>query len=391
MDHMKILKRAWRILWSYKALWVFGIIVAITTSSGNSGSGARTGGGGGGGDNAFQFNPPPEIERELEQLGEALGEFFGGLFGEGAVGPVPGGIAGGIIALLIGLFCVGIILGIAFAIARYVSQNALILMVDDHEETGERRTVGKGFRMGWSRPAWRFFLIDLVIGIPVAVVVILLFAIAAAPLLLWITEVNALGILGTVATVGLGLIAILVTIVIAVVVGLLSKFARRAAALEDLGVFEAIRRGFDVLKADLGTVGMMWLIMVGVGIAQAIVTVPAALVSVAAGALFGGLFLLLGRVIAGLFTTGAVSWIFGAIVAVPVFLLTLIAPLGFLGGLFETFKSTVWTLSYRELTLVDTTVDETPALAPAVQKPPASEPPTPDATSEETGSPEKTD
>jgi hypothetical protein len=146
---------------------------------------------------------------------------------------------------------------------------------------------------------------------------------------------------------------------------------------------------------------MMWLIMVGVGIAQAIVTVPAALVSVAAGALFGGLFLLLGRVIAGLFTTGAVSWIFGAIVAVPVFLLTLIAPLGFLGGLFETFKSTVWTLSYRELTLVDTTADETPALAPPASEPPTSEPPTsepptsepptPDATSEETGSPEKTD
>ena len=33
MDHTKILKRAWAILWQYRVLWIFGIILAITASS----------------------------------------------------------------------------------------------------------------------------------------------------------------------------------------------------------------------------------------------------------------------------------------------------------------------------------------------------------------------
>ena len=32
MDHIKILKRAWEITWRYPALWVFGIILALTTA-----------------------------------------------------------------------------------------------------------------------------------------------------------------------------------------------------------------------------------------------------------------------------------------------------------------------------------------------------------------------
>jgi len=33
MDHMKVLKRAWQILWHYRALWIFGIILALTAPS----------------------------------------------------------------------------------------------------------------------------------------------------------------------------------------------------------------------------------------------------------------------------------------------------------------------------------------------------------------------
>ena len=46
MDPIKILKRAWKILWSYKALWIFGIILALTTSGSNfrfSGNNASSG------------------------------------------------------------------------------------------------------------------------------------------------------------------------------------------------------------------------------------------------------------------------------------------------------------------------------------------------------------
>ncbi len=46
MNHANVLKRAWEILWRYRALWIFGVIVALTATSGTSG---YWGGGGDGG------------------------------------------------------------------------------------------------------------------------------------------------------------------------------------------------------------------------------------------------------------------------------------------------------------------------------------------------------
>jgi len=48
--------------------------------------------------------------------------------------------------------------------------------------------------MGWSRSAFRLFLIKLVVSLPTAVAFILLFALALAPLLLWATDVEAAGV-----------------------------------------------------------------------------------------------------------------------------------------------------------------------------------------------------
>jgi len=90
----------------------------------------------------------------------------------------------------------------AATVAHYVAETALIRMVDDYEETGEKHSVRQGFRLGWSRTALRFFLIDLLIGLPVAVVFILLFALAFAPPLLWATDSTAAGVIGTVVTIG---------------------------------------------------------------------------------------------------------------------------------------------------------------------------------------------
>ncbi len=46
----KILKRAWHILWNYRVLWIFGILLAIT------GAGRGGGGNGGGGSSGYQGN-----------------------------------------------------------------------------------------------------------------------------------------------------------------------------------------------------------------------------------------------------------------------------------------------------------------------------------------------
>ena len=322
MDHLKVLKRAWEITWRYRVLWVFGIILALTTGGSTGRGGGSGGGGGNGGFPSFGDFSPPEIPPQVMSM----------LIGVG-----------------IGLACVIVILTIASVVARYVAETALIRMVDDYEETGEKRSVRQGFRLGWSRTALRLFLINLLIGLPTALAFILLFALALAPLLLWTTKNTAAGVVGTVATIGLSFLVILLAIVVGVVLSLLMRFFRRVCALEELGVIESIRQGFDFVRQHLKDVGIMWLIMVGLGLGWMIVMIPVTILLVVVGAMVGGFPALLVGGLASLPFEGAVPWILAAAVGIPIFILVVAVPGLFLGGLAEVFKSSVWTLTYREL------------------------------------------
>jgi hypothetical protein len=330
MDHFKVLKRAWEITWRYRALWVFGIILALTTSRG----------GRGGGNNGVQYT-----------FGSEDFPFRGGKFSIPEISrpQISSEVTGTLIAIGVGLACLVLLLIVVTVVARYVARTALIRMVDDHEETGEKRGVRQGFRMGWSRAAWRLFLIDLVVGVPLVLAFILLFLLALAPLLLWTTGSRPAGVVGTVATIGLFFLFLFLLIVVALVVTLLMHFFRRACALDGLGVIESIRHGFDVVREHLKDVAIMWLIMIGVSIGLALVMIFVVLLLVAFGVLLGGLPALVVGGLASQAFQGAVPWILAAAVGVPIFLLVVVVPMLFLGGLVEVFKSSVWTLTYREL------------------------------------------
>jgi hypothetical protein len=335
MDHMQVLRRAWELTWRYRVLWVFGILLALTTSRGS-------------GNNGFQYS-----------LGrEDLFAPGGPVFGPGTPPRIPAEIVGTLIALGIGLACLVLVLVVISLVLRYVAETALIRLVDDHEATGERRRVGEGFRLGWSRTAWRLFLIDLLIGVPVVVVFVILFLVALAPLLLWTTRSNTAGAVGTLATIGLVALFIWLAIVAAVVLTLLVRFFRRACALEGLGVVESIRRGFGVVRDHFRDVAIMWLIMVGVSLGAGVLFFLAAILLVVLGLLAGGVPALVVGVLASLVSEGALPWILAAVVGVPVFFLVLILPLLFLGGLLEIFKSSVWTLTYRQLLALERAAPE---------------------------------
>ena len=319
MDHGKVLKRAWDILWRYRALWVFGIILALTA------------GGGGGGGAQYSFRGEDFSGRGLR------------------LERIPPGVASTLLAIGIGLACLVVLLIIVAAIARYVAETALIRMVDDYEETGQKRSVRQGFRLGWSRSAFRLFLIDLLIGLPVAVAFILLFLLALAPLLLWTTKSTAAGALGTAIAIGLGLLVILLAIVVAVILSVLKPFFRRVCVLEGLGVTEAIRHGYAMVRQNLRDVGLMWLITVGLRIGWVILMIPVVLLLLVVSAALGGALALVTGGLTGLALEGAAPWIAAALVGIPIFILVMAVPLSFLGGLFEVFLSSTWTLTYREL------------------------------------------
>jgi hypothetical protein len=93
----------------------------------------------------------------------------------------------------------------------------------------------------------------------------------------------------------------------------------------------------------------MWLIMVGVGIGLALAMIVIVVLLLLLAAVLAGVPALLAGGLTSLALEGPVPWIVGAAVGIPIFFLVLVVPMLFLGGLIEVFKSSVWTLTYREV------------------------------------------
>ena len=340
MDHLKVLRRSFEITWRYRVLWVFGILLALTTGGG----GGNGGGGGGNGNRQLSFPPSGGIQAPQ----------------------IPPEVIGTLIAIGIGLACVILLLIVASVIVRYVAETALIRMVNDHEETGEKRSVRQGLRWGWSRTSLRLFAIDLLVIVPLVVGFILLLLLALAPLLLWTTHSQAAGIIGTVATIGLVVLFILLFIAVVAAASLLIHFFRRVCALEEVGVRESIRRGYALVRRHLKDVIIMWLIMVGLTLGWAILTIVATLVLALLGLVLGGGPALLAGGLAGMASRGGpLPWIVAGAVGLPIFLLVLVIPLLFLSGLWQVYRSGVWTLTYRELHALEAVQPAPPAPAVA--------------------------
>ena len=231
--------------------------------------------------------------------------------------------------------------------------------------------------MGWSRRAFRMWLINLILDGPLAVVMIVLILMAGAPALLWLTGQEVLGIIGTVGAVGLFFLVILLAIVVGVVITLLQQFFWRRAALEEDTVGDSFRDGFGLVKRHLKDVALMWLLMIGIGLVWAIVMIPVAIVVMLlfgiVGAIIAAVPGLIAVGIASIFTGGATPWIIGAVVAGPVFILIISAPFVFLSGLYEAFKSIVWTLTYREVKALepgaaDDYISVSPSVSPSASQ-----------------------
>jgi len=363
MEYGKVLKQAWKNVTSYRALWIFGILLALTTASGSTGTTASQ--------SAWQTDADSSgilgtgITLDL-QPGDSLVEALSEAFDEVGIELQRGideanrelrmlfrnelGLDWQVdilksLTVLLWFALVSILVGKVF---RYMSETALIKMVDDQEQTGEQRKGREGFRMGWSRTSWRLFLIDLVIDIPTAIMFLIFFALVFAPLLLWGFGIAEIGWLSVAFTSGLFFLFIFLAIIASQAIGLVKQFARRVCALEDAGVFDSIRRGFKLLRKQLKEAGLMWLILVGVSIGYPIVVGIFAILLLAIAAVIGGGIGLLSGLTANAF--GAAQPILtGFSVGVPLFLLLIILPLLLLGGLKEVFVSSTWTLTYREL------------------------------------------
>lgn len=363
MNYSQILKRAWHILWSYKALWIFGIIVALTTANGGGGSHGGGGGGRNSGNSFYQgLTPPAAWHLELGKLGETVTSLR---FQE---------ITGGIAALIAAVTCLALALFILSRIAHYVSQVALIRMVDHYEVTEEKVSWKKGFRWGWSRSAARLFLIDLVIYLPFILVLLVLFTCAALPAILASQSSSEWPMIpAMIIAVSLGLLFAFVAFIGAILLSAIMEPIRRTCVLGELGAMNAIRQGWGMVKRNLGEIGLMWLILVCIRIGLAIILVFVILPVVAIGALLGMGVGTAAFFIGDALYTANLGMILAGILGIFSFILVLAVPLTFVGGLVETYFSTTWTLTYRELRAkeADIPAEVLPAEGSPVEEPPA--------------------
>ncbi len=354
MNHTQVLKRAWQAVWSYRALWIFGVIVALTTFSWPTAALFD-------GDDDWDvedweehgivITPLPgetvweavqrTVRPEVDEANRALNEFLKEVLR---------------IDLRVSILVIFAILTAAVVaahvmgkIARYVSETALIRMVGAYQQTGERSGVRQGLRLGWSRSAWRLFLINLLIDVLAVLAGLLLFGVILAPLPLWVD--GSEGVIFTFAflTGGLFLVAISVVIVAGTGVSVWKRLARQACALEDLRAAEAIGRGWGVLRRHLKDAGLTWLITFGLKLGWAIVMVPIVLLLIGLGLMIGGLPGVGAGALAGLAATGDTPLWVGLALGIPIFLFVLVAPLVLFAGLREVLVSSLWTLTYREI------------------------------------------
>ena len=360
MDITQVFKKSWSLSWRYKALWFFGFWLALTV-----GNGLWWG---------FPFMQDEDYQANNRIIiSETQTWYFSG---EGVTIDLtePGGPSIQIEGLspaqlrqierdlnIPNIWSIVVVAGVVLflwiilaTLIRYTSEASLIRMVDENERVNQMVRVGRGLRLGWSRVAWRLFLIDLVIGLLAALFFIALFVIALSPLLLIAVGTAATNVVGILFTILFLTLFVLLAFAAGIVLSMTIPVMRRACAVDGLGVGASLRMGFRLLRVRFDKLALTWLVWIGIRLAWMIISIPVVLVlspllllTLLAGAVVGAIPALLATGITSIFSGGAIPWIIGAIVALPLFILVTLSPLIFVSGLVEVFKSTFWTLSYR--------------------------------------------
>jgi hypothetical protein len=304
----EVLTRAWQITWKYKVLWIFGILAGCTNGGGG-------GGGGGGGNTSYSTGPsdqnlPPELKRFIYQMEN---------FGEWVVDNWWIFIVIGLVALVIAV--ISIFLGT-------IGRIGLIKGSYEAEQGAEKLVFGELFSS--SMPYfWRVFGLSFLIG--------LAFFIIFIPLIL-------IGVLSA----GVGFICLLplicLLIPVGIAVGIIIEQANRAIVLEDLSMFDGLKRGWEIARSNVGPILVMALILFGIGLVLGIViALPIFLI------VFPAVFAFAmgeGQSLTPLYTAGVCFCLY-----IPVAWL--------LNGVLTTYTQSAWTLTYLRLT-GDSNTPETP-------------------------------
>ncbi|MGZ9235671.1 MAG: DUF7847 domain-containing protein [Anaerolineales bacterium] len=285
----EVLTRAWQIIWKHKVLWIFGIFAGCGRGSGGGG------GGGGGGGTGPGTQPFPELERMFQQIGQWIEE-----------NPW--------------IVAVAVILGLALVVLSIflgtIGRIGLIKGTYQAETGAERLNFGELFSN--SMPYfWRVFGLSLLIFL-IALLVFVPFALFGA------------------LTAGIGFLCALPLICILVpvlwAVSVVIEQANAAIVLDNLGIGDGLRKGWEVVRANVGPIILLSLIIfIGSGILGFIIAIP----------IIAAVFPL---IFSAASNNANTAWITAVCCAVyfPILLV--------LSGILNSYVQSVWTLTYMRLT-----------------------------------------
>lgn len=303
MDYGAVLSRAWQIGWRNKALWILGILAGCS-SSGRGGGGQSTSGFRG-----YQFDGsdlPNGVNGNFQGFERFLSD-------NGSV----------VLLIVLGLSCLAIVIGLFFLALGVIGQGGLIGGYIKADE-GAKVTLGEAFNFGLQN-FWRLLGIRVVfwlVGFVVAIVLVL----------------GAVGF--GIITLGIGLLCLIPLICLLIPLALALDayivLTMIAAVDEDLGVMESFGRSWAVLRANLGPVVVMGLVLIiGGGIVSALIFLP--FVGVVVPAVTG---FLVGSDVA--VRSGVALSALCLVAGIPLAIA--------LNGVITTFITGAWTLTYRRIT-----------------------------------------
>lgn len=299
MDYGEVFSKAWKIIWKYKILWLFGIFASC--------SGGGGGGGGGGGSSSAQFS----------------GNEYGYSNNLNYIEPWA-------IALIIAavIFLVILITVIVIAVST-VGRTGLIQgakMADENEDA--QLTFGLIFDS--VKPFfWRVVGLNLLIMVGYFAILMIL---------------GMMFLFSTILTLGLGLICLLplccVLIPVFWVLTTFVEMANVAVVVEDLSVIDGLKRGWQVFRDHIGEMIVMGLVLVLGGmivsmlIALPMIAIAIPLIMGIVGSAYGDTG---GPVISGLIFSGLCCLAY-----LPVLIVV--------SGIIRAYIGSAWTLTFLRLT-----------------------------------------
>lgn len=294
MDYFGIIKRAWLITWQNKFLWVFGFFAA--------------------GLSGFSFNfsfPSPQNNKEfynsfifqIYQFYEFLSKYW-------------------FVVLFISL--VLFLIFLVFFVLDIVSHNALINSVKKIEKN-ESTSLKDGFKFGFSK-FWKMFGLRCLMGLAVSFALIIL----AVPVIsLFVFRMYGRGFI-------LLILALIIFLPLLFIFSLILNYAMRGLILRNLGIFSSINFGFCLFKNNILKTIIIFLILILASFLLGILFLFLLLFIALPFALLGIIFYFVGG-----WTASLIVGAFGFLIFLA--LITLIS------SVYNTFSSSVWTLTYLEL------------------------------------------